>query len=156
MPKTTVKVEGLAEIDVALGNLGKATGRNVMRRIAVARLKPMAEVAKSLAPDDPRTAGNDLRASIGVSTQLGKRQRGLNKKTKSEVEAHMGPMGPNGNSPPQGVQQEFGNSRHAPQPFMRPAWDQGQQKLLDGISQDLWIEIGKANERRAKKAARGG
>ena len=38
----TVSIEGLREVDAALGQLGKATGRNVMRRVAVARLEPIA------------------------------------------------------------------------------------------------------------------
>lgn len=150
----TVRVEGLREIDAALGQLGKATGRNVMRRVAVKRLEPMAEEARRLAPDDPNTGGNDLRRSIAVSTKLGKRQGKLNRKSKSEAEAHMGPAGPGGNVPPQGIQQEFGNRNHGPQSFMRPAWDGGKDKLLDGIKDDFWEEIEKAVERKAKKAAR--
>lgn len=154
MAKTTVSVEGLREVDLALGELGKATGRNVLRRVAVARLQPMAEEARRLAPDDPNTGGNDLKASIAVSTQLGKRQRKLNRRSKSEAEAHMGPAGPGGNAPPQGIQQEFGNRNHGPQPFMRPTWDAGKDALLEGIGSDLWAEIERAAARQAKKAAR--
>jgi HK97 gp10 family phage protein len=152
--KTTVRVEGLKEIDAALGQLGKATGRNVMRRVAVKRLGPMAETARQLAPDDPATGGLDLKRSIAVSTQLGTRQRKLNRKSKSEVEAHMGPAGPGGKVPPQGVFQEFGTQHHGPQSFMRPAFDQGKDALIDGIGADLWAEIDKAAERNARKAAR--
>lgn len=150
----TFRIDGLKEIDEAIGELGKATARNVLRRVAVKRLEPMAEVARSLAPDDPNTGGNDLKTSIGVSTQLAKRQKKLNRKGKSEAEAYMGPAGPGGDVPPQGVMQEFGTAHHGPQPFMRPAWDQGQAALLDGIKDDLWSEIEKAVARKAKKAAR--
>lgn len=150
----TVSIEGLREVDAALGELGKVLGRSVMRRVAVKRLQPMAEDARSLAPDDPNTGGNDLKASISVSTQLGKRQRKLNKRGKSEVEAHMGPAGPGGNVPPQGIQQEFGNQNHGPQPFMRPAFDSGKDALIDGVGEDFWDEISKAAERKAKKTAR--
>jgi hypothetical protein len=149
-----VSVEGLREIDAALGELGKATGRNVLRRVAVKRLEPMAEEARRMAPDDPLTGGNDLKASIAVSTTLGTRQGKLNRKSKSEAEAHMGPAGPGGKAPPQGIQQELGNQNHGPQPFMRPVWDGGKEKLLDGIGDDLWLEIAKAADRKAKKAAR--
>lgn len=154
MANTTVKIEGLREVDEALGDLGKVLGRNVLRRVAVSRLKPMAEEARRLAPDDPNTGGNDLKTSIAVSTRLGKRQGKLNRKSKSEAEAHMGPAGPNGNVPPQGIQQEFGNQNHGPQPFMRPAWDSGKEALPDGIGADLWAEIEKAAARQAKKAAK--
>lgn len=150
----TVHIEGLREVDAALGELGKVLGRNVMRRVAVKRLQPMAEDARSMAPDDPNTGGNDLKTSIAVSTRLGKRQGKLNRRSKSEVEAHMGPAGPGGNVPPQGVQQEFGNQNHGPQAFMRPAFDRGKDELIDGIGADFWAEIEKAAARKAKKAAR--
>lgn len=148
------KVDGLREIDAAIGDLGKATGRNVLRRVAVKRLEPMADAARALTPDDPKTGGNDLKTSIAVSTQLGTRQRKMNRLSKSEAEAHMGPSGPDGKSPPQGVMQEFGTAHHGPQPFMRPAWDQGKDALVDGVGTDLWEEIEKAAARQARKAAR--
>jgi HK97 gp10 family phage protein len=150
-----VRVEGLREVDAALGQLGKATGRNVMRRVAVARLEPMAEVARRLAPDDPATGGNDLKNSIAVSTKLAGYAKRLNKRSKSEAEAHMGPAGNGGTKAPrQGSLQEFGTKNHPPQPFMRPAWDGGKDALLEGIADDFWTEISKAAARKAKKAAR--
>jgi len=156
----TVSVEGLREVDAALGQLGKATGRNVMRRVAVARLEPMAEEARRLAPDDPNTRGRDLAKSIAVSTRTNKANfsRAANKAAragKAEVEAYMGPAGVGGKgAPPQGIWQEFGTVNHPPQPFMRPAWDGGKDALLEGIADDLWAEISKAAARQAKKAAR--
>lgn len=153
--KWTVKVEGLREINDALGQLPKATGRNVMRRVAVKRLEPMAEDARSRAPDNPATGGNDLRESIAVSTQLAGYAKRLNRRSKAEIEAHMGPAGRGGKkAPPQGSQQEFGNVNHPPQPFMRPAWDAGKHDLLNGITDDFWDEINKAAARQAKKTAR--
>ncbi len=155
-----VSIEGLREVDAALGQLGKATGRNVMRRVAVARLEPMAEEARRLAPDDPNTGGRDLHKSIAVSTRTQKANfsRAANKAAragKAEVEAHMGPAGVGViGAPPQGTWQEFGTKNHPPQPFMRPAWDAGKDKLLDGIKDDLWQAIEKAAARQARKAAR--
>jgi HK97 gp10 family phage protein len=147
----TVKIEGLKEIDAALGEFGKATGRNVMRRVAVKRLEPMAEEARRLAS----VWSGDLRDSIAVSTQLAGYARRLGRNSKSEAEASMGPAGRGGKkAPPEGSLQEFGTQHHPPQPFMRPAWDNGKAALLDGIKDDLWSEIQKAAARKAKKAAR--
>lgn len=155
MARTTVRVDGLREIDAAIGELGKATGRNVLRRVAVERLQPMAEEARRLAPDDPKTGGNDLRRSIDVSTKSAGYAARINRNGKSEAEAHMGPAGHGGTkAPPQGSLQEFGTVTNPPQPFMRPAFDAGKQKMLDGIKDDLWAEIKKAADRKAKKAAR--
>jgi hypothetical protein len=136
----TVKIEGLKEIDEALGQLGKATGRNVMRRVALKRLQPMADDMRAKAPIDQ----SDLRDSITVTTKNPKRNR-----KRSEVEAHAGP-----GRHPQAVQQEFGNQNHGPQAFVRPSWDAGHMKLLDGIREDFWTEIEKAAKRQARKAAR--
>ena len=149
----TVSIEGLRELDMALGELGKVTGRNVLRRVAVARLEPMAEEARRLASANDWSG--DLAASIAVSTKLAGYAKRLNKRSRSEAEAHMGPAGKGGaKAPPQGSQQEFGNKNHPPQPFMRPAWDGGKDALLEGIKDDLWSEIEKAAARQARKAAR--
>jgi len=63
-----IKVEGLRELDAALGALaaeyGKTAGKAVLRRVADKALQPMAETARQLAPDDPATVGKDLKASI--------------------------------------------------------------------------------------------
>ena len=155
MARTTVRVEGLKELDAALAALGKATGRNVLRRVAVARLQPMADDARRRAPDDPKTGGNDLRHSIDVSTKSAGYAARINRNGKSEAEAYMGPAGHGGaKAPPQGSLQEFGTVNHGPQPFMRTAWDSGKAALLDGIKDDLWAEVAKAAARQAKKAAR--
>lgn len=135
-----VSVEGLREVDAALGQLGKATGRNVMRRVAVARLEPIAEEMRRRVPVDT----GDLRDGIAVTTKNPKRNR-----KRSEVEAHAGP-----GRHPQGHLREFGGDKHPPQPFVRPAWDGGKDALLDGVADDFWTEIEKAAARQARKAAR--
>lgn len=140
MARNTVRVEGLREVEAALGQLGKSTGRNVMRRVAVARLEPMAKEMRRLVPVD----SGDLKDSIAVTTKNPKRNR-----KKSEVEAHAGP-----GRHPQGHLREFGGDKNPPAPFVRPAWDGGKDQLLDGIKEDLWAEIEKAAARQARKAAR--
>lgn len=136
----TVKVEGLREVNDALGQLPKATGRNVMRRVAVKRLQPIADDMKAKAPVHVA----ELRESIGVTTRKPKSRRKI-----SEVEAYAGP-----GRQPQAHLQEFGTSRHGPQPFARPAWDAGKGDLLPGLADDFWDEINKAAARLARKTAR--
>lgn len=134
----TVKVEGLSLVEAALANLPKATGRNVIRRVAVKRLKPIAEDMKRKAPVDQ----SDLVDSITVTTKRPKKAR-----KRSEVEAYAGP-----GRHPQAHLQEFGTQHHGPQAFARPAWDAGKDDLLPGLADDCWDEISKANARIAKKA----
>lgn len=147
MPKTTVKVEGLRELDRALGQLPKSTAKAVLRKVLKDAGEPLARTARRLAPKDEY----HLYESIDVSTRLSRRQRGLHRKENSPAFQEMFV----GTNNPAGVQQEFGNDRHAAQPFMRPAWDAEKMNVLDLISVSLWGEIEKAAQRLARKAAKG-
>jgi HK97 gp10 family phage protein len=154
MAAVTVKVEGQRELDRALGQLPKATGKAVLRRTLLKAGKPIADAARGMAPDDPETGGNDLRSSIGVGTQLSERQKKLHKKMfksdKASAEAFAG-----AGKVPHAHLQEFGTVNHGPQAFMRPAWDSQQGKALDIVKSELGNEIMKAAKRLAKKAAKG-
>lgn len=158
MPNT-VKIEGLKELDEALGELSKAAARGVLRRAGIKALEPVAETARRLAPDDPETGGDDLKAHIGVGTRLTARQAKLSRRSirrgeadKNFVEVHVG-VGAHRNAP-QGVQQEFGNVNHGPQSFMRPAWDQHKMGVMDTVKTEMAKELQKAAERARRKAAR--
>src|SRR5690606_5127845 len=74
---TTVRVDGLRELNDALEQLPKSTQRSVLRRVGLKALQPVADAARAMAPDDPATGGNDLRSSIGVGTKLSPRQAKL-------------------------------------------------------------------------------
>lgn len=143
----TVRIEGLKELDKALGELPKATGKNVLRRILRKRAEPIAMDAASKAPVDNADLGN----SISFGSRLSRRQRALHRKmmSSSAVEMFVG-AGTN----PQAITQEFGTWFHDPQPFMRPAWDAHKGQLLDHFAEDLWNEISKSAERLARKRAK--
>ena len=145
-----VKIDGLKELARELKALGKhTTARSVARRVLKEAGKPIAERASALAPNDPATGSGDLKSSIAVSTKLNKRQRGqVRKGGKSNVEVYVG------TNDPAGVQQEFGNVNHGPQPFMRPAWSATKLVALKIITKEFKGEILKAAQRLAKKAAR--
>ncbi len=151
--KTTVKVEGLKELEAALSELPKSTAKAVLRRTLKKAGEPIAASARALAPDDPNTGGNDLKSSIAVSTKLSPRQKGVHKKMfkddRASVEMFVG-AGPLS----QATQQEFGNVNHGPQSFMRPAWDGKQNEALNIIKSEMWNEIEAAAKRLARKAAR--
>lgn len=138
------KVEGLKELEHALKELPKATGKNVLKRVLVKAGKPIADSAESRAP---RLRGK-LQMSIGTGTKLSRRQKRLHEK-QSTVEVFVG-----AGALAQAITQEFGTSFHPPQAFMRPAWDENRKGSLDTIRDDLAEEIEKARQRLAKKAAR--
>lgn len=156
--KTTVRVDGLKELDEALGALAeeysKASGKAVLRRVATKALQPMAAATRAMAPDDPETSGDDLRNSYVVGTRLNRRQAKLARRdqNKSTVTIYMG------TNDPAGVQQEFGNVNHGPQPHIRPAFEQHKEGAIKIVAAELGPEIEKTaarlGKRRAAKAAK--
>lgn len=154
--KTTVRLEGFRELDRALGELPKAVARNTLVRVGKKRLQPIAETANALAPDDPETEGG-LHRSFVVGTKLNRRQKSLLRRAvrRGEADKHFAEIYA-GTNDPAGVQQEFGNVNHGPQPMLRPAWDQHKGGLLPGLGDDLWEAIKKSAARVAARLARAG
>jgi len=158
--KTTVKVDGLRELEAAMADLGKALSRGVMRRVADKALKPIADDAKARVQASTQNHG-DLADSIGVSGRLSKRQaRSARREGKSFVERYAG-----AGALQQATTLEFGTGErfHADgksvgqsdaEPFMRPAWDAHKASIPSEIGRDLWIEIEKTAKRKAKRAAK--
>lgn len=139
------KVEGLVELDQALGELasiGQAKG--VLRRVGREALKPFDDSWRAKAP---REEGH-LAQSGGIGSRLTRSQRKAHRRT-STVEIFAGPGGH-----PAAVQQEFGNENHPAQPFVRPAWDETQDQVLAHVAEGLGAEIEKTAARNARKAAR--
>ena len=163
----TMELSGFDEMEEALEQLSKASGKNVLRRALKAAAEPMADLARSLAPNDPSTGGFDLQKSITVGSRLSRREKSEHRRMfrndRASVEMFVG-AGPL----PQAVYSEFGTAPHvnkglfagtmnpgvAPQPFMRPAWDQDHKALLDRLGKEIWVEIEKAMARAERKAAR--
>lgn len=150
--KTAFRVDGLDELNATFAEMSKGLAKGALTRIAVAALKDeFVPVAKSLAPDDPATQGNDLKASIiaGPASKLNSRQKKLNKQRDDRSFGE----GFAGTADPAGIAQEFGNVNHGPQPFMRPAWDQTQKPLIDHVAKNAWPEVEKTAKRAAKRLA---
>ena len=143
------RVEGLKELDKALGELSKSAGKGALRRALKTSAEPLARKMRQGAPRDDY----DLIESIDVSTKLSPRQAIQHRKMfasdKASVEMFVG-AGPL----PQAHLQEFGTWFHPPQPWARPAWDQDQKAILDRLKVELWSEVSKAVGRAQRKAAR--
>lgn len=148
-----VKIEGLREVKDALHKLPRATAKGVLRKVGRKRLKPVAERARSYAPEDQ----GELKDSIAVSSrQKSGRQTRRTGEGKSDVNVYVGPTA---KGYPQAMMQEMGTKHHPPHSYLRPAWDAEKRGVLEGIREDLWTEINKtverARKRAAKKAAKG-
>lgn len=147
-------VSGLRDLERSLEGMKKATAKAALRRGLKKAAAPMAERMRADAPRGD-TAEDTLAPSITVSTKLSARQKRLHKRMfrndKAAVEMFIGP-GPD----PAAHNQEFGNERHGPQPFVRPAWDADHKALLGRLAGELRGEVSKTAARLAAKAAKGG
>lgn len=147
--KVSVRMDGLREMEAALSEFTKGTGRNVLKRAALKAIEPMADEMARRAP----VHDHDLQKSIQATDKLNKRQKKLNRQP-STVEVYAGPTAAAGDlgAPPQGIFQEFGTENHGPQAFARPTWDAGNRALLDRTADSLGAEIEKSRQRAARKA----
>jgi HK97 gp10 family phage protein len=142
--KVTVRFEGGRQLDAAL-NQFTPSKRRAIGRVALDNAgEIVAKAARALAPVD----GGGLRESIDVSGTLSRAQKSQHTKA-AEQERFIGP-----DSRPQGHLREFGSDGNAPQPFMRPAWDQTKNEVKDRIGDELWVGIEKAAKAAARKAAK--
>lgn len=141
-----VTFSGFAQLEKELDKLKVSTGKAVLRRTLKKAALPMAELANSFAPVG---ATGEYAQSYHYSTKLTKRQAALQRREgKATVQGFVG------TDDPAGVQQEFGNINHGPQPALRPAWDQDRKALLGRLRAQLWQEIEKSIARAERKAAR--
>ena len=143
--RVTVKMEGLADLERALMELPKATGKATLRRVLK---KAAAPVEAAMVAKAPRLTGA-LQISIRSGTKLTKRQQRFAKKEgKSSSDIYVG------TADPAGIPQEFGTFDQSAQPFARPAWEETQDGALVTIATELGGEIEKSRARLAAKAAR--
>ena len=147
----TVKLEGFRELERVLERLGKATTQKASLRRALRKAaEPLAAKAQAMAPvgDTGRLA-----PSVSVSTRLSQRQgrmhRRMFRNDRAAVEMFVG-AGPLSSA----HTQEFGTVHHAPQPFLRPAWDSDKGAMLDRLKAEIWADIQKAVARAERRAAR--
>jgi HK97 gp10 family phage protein len=146
----TVKLSGFRELEKALSELPKSTGRNVLRRVAKGALEPMADRARALAP----VGQGDLKASIEVSEKRTKRVARINRFDKNTgIQMSMGPVS-GGGVLNYATFAEFGTIDTPAFGYMRGAWHGGKDEMLDYVIANLGREIDRAATRLRKKTAR--
>jgi HK97 gp10 family phage protein len=138
----TFKLEGFKELDRALGELPKATARNVLKRTLKKAADPVAQAAQANAPHETGT----LEHSVIVGTNLTRSQsRGVRREGKSFAEIYIG------TSLGRGMFTEFGTFKDHPQLWFTRAWESTQAEAMAIISTTLGTEIEKAAARLARK-----
>lgn len=175
-----MKVEGLAALDAALGELPKATARRVLHKVLRKAAEPMRAAAQAAAPVDT----GELKASIATSTRIANkvgaaeyagvmgaggskaealaalraaRRAATEDGTLSFAQVFVGPTkAKTKQAAIKRIVQEFGSVKQAPQPYMRPAFDGQKSASLGIIRTELGGEIDRAAKRlAAKRAAKG-
>jgi HK97 gp10 family phage protein len=177
MPLVSMKVEGLKELEAAIKELPKATGRNVIRRALTEAAQPIVNAARANAPAQPGsgvlkrsilvtkvrfTKGDVGKQAFAEALKQGKtrqeaREALIEANTEQggdEVTSGIAIIGVDYKTAFYAHFVEFGTSHSSPKPFMRPAWDAGKMKALEIIQESLKVEIDKAVARIAKKQAR--
>jgi hypothetical protein len=124
--KPSIRLEGTEEIARNLRAMGKALRRETLVPIITEHLEPMAGTMRRMAA---RGTGA-MAGSVTVGTELSPAQAASNQPI-AEIEVYAGP-GPL----PQAIQEEFGNYRQSPRPFVRPAFDAHVRQALRGVGQD--------------------
>lgn len=164
-----IKVQGLKELDKALGELRtKAIAKGVVRRALLEAARPMQEQAQAQAPvrrdptdvvtfrqgaskDSPRRVRRvgTMRALVVLTTALTSRQASQARKDgKHFTSVYVGTRDPIARL------QEYGTVEHPAQPFMRPAFDAEAMPTATRFIDAMWSEISKAAAREARRTAR--
>lgn len=177
MQTRIVKLAGFEDLERNLRLLPKATGKNVLRRVAKGALEPMRNIAEAKAPvaDEPYYIGTAskgtrrlmepgrIKMSIVVSEKRTRRAKGagLNKLVNGQwraaestgIDVAMGPGSGTG-ALFNAARKEFGNSQTAAEPYMRPAWISGSVSALryvrDNLGKAIDTAVNKMNVKRAK------
>lgn len=135
--KMQMRIEGTDEIKSNLRKMGAALRRETLVPIMTENLQPMAEDMRAHAA---RGTG-ELAGSVTVSTQLSPAQAAANVPI-AEIEVYAGP-GPL----PQAIQEERGNFRQRPRPYIRPAFDSNVGTAMRGIAEDGIAAVLKAGRK---------
>lgn len=153
MATTTIKVEGLRELGAAM----QALGNEVAKRIATGMTSAAAGVVRkdaiARAPEHDKAHTVD-----GVEVQPGNLRKNIVRKKVSKSKTRLTSehlvtvrgKRKDGYAARYGRLQEFGTVHHAPQPFLRPAFDAKKMEAIEAMKKTA----GRRIEAAAKKAAK--
>ncbi|MFP2513976.1 HK97-gp10 family putative phage morphogenesis protein [Buttiauxella agrestis] len=117
----TMGVSGLAELERKLIELGEKVGTQVLRDAGKAALEPVLEDMKQHAGFDDSASGEHMRDSIKI--------RSSSSKSKGNAVVYLR-VGPSKKHFIKALAQEMGTVKQVASPFIRPALDYNQAKVL--------------------------
>ncbi|QFT53541.1 HK97-gp10 family putative phage morphogenesis protein [Microbulbifer sp. THAF38] len=139
-------VDGFADLNKALLSLGPKTGSKVLRR---AGRRAMAPVVDSMRRGARKDSG-DLQDSIGMAFSAAK-----GKSAGRIARISVGPLKKTSgrgkdkrslnNLNQKALAQEYGNAKQSAQPFIRPALENNQQKVVNALIDEFAKELAKSD-----------
>lgn len=117
----TMDVSGLAELERKLIELGEKVGTQILRDAGKAALEPVLEDMKQHAGFDDSASGEHMRDSIKI--------RSSSSKSKGNAVVYLR-VGPSKKHFIKALAQEMGTVKQVASPFIRPALDYNQAKVL--------------------------
>lgn len=117
----TIGVSGLAELERKLIELGEKVGTQVLRDAGKAALEPVLEDMNQHAGFDESASGEHMRDSIKI--------RSSSSKAKGNAVVYLR-VGPSKKHFIKALAQEMGTVKQVASPFIRPALDYNQAKVL--------------------------
>lgn len=154
--KMDIDLKGAREIDAALKEMAKSTAVRTARQAMRNSLSPVEAAAKALAPVGP--TGN-LRDSVTISHKLTPSQAaGAPRDGKDVQHMYVGASAPHAHLVEFGTGPRFHKSgkyvgEMPPNPWMRPAWDDNRDEVLNRLRADLWAAIQGFLDRKARREA---
>lgn len=161
MSRSTFRMTGFKELERALAEeLPKATARNVLRRTATNAMKPIETGMAQRAPYDEQDRdedGNHLRDTMRTQPVTAKRSAGSVRFDRSTGVAVMtGPAPVGKRARANAGWQEDGTKDMPANPYARPTADAEGENVINSVRDELALQIDKAKDRIAKRAAKRG
>lgn len=154
----TMKLHGARELEKALRELPRRTGKAAMRRALKKVAQPIEDDAKLHAAQAKPELGAH---GISISTRLSRRQKRGRRSDRNTTYMYIG-----AHSARRGLAHLFefgtrfrrhksgkGTGRMLPKPFMRPAWDRHKGTLVATLGRAVWLEVEKSAKRLARRQA---
>lgn len=154
--KMDIDLKGAAQIEAALKEMAKSTAVRTARQAMRNSLAPVESAAKALAP---KGATGNLQASVTISHRLTPSQAaGAPREGKEVQHMYVGASAPHAHLVEFGTGPRFHKSgkyvgQMPPNPWMRPAWDDNRDAVLNRLRADLWAAIQGFLARKARREA---
>jgi len=157
--EVTWKVEGLADLERQLTELGAEVGLKVLRTAARTAMKPVQSQMKRTAPfDEDKSGAPSAQAGKGeiaartqhMADKIGMTTKKLDKKA-GKTTALSVRVGPTKAHSQKAIAAEYGTEKQTAKPFMRNALFDNKELVVSTMKNKLAAEIRRVTQKRARK-----